>query len=104
LLHIHIAGLRQIYGIAERGNSKARIAAVIGMQPPPPVLVSSPPPLLLMMMLLMIHGHLSIHGYLIINMQRGQQRQNVCLPPPKKRRKFTAVFWYGMSNVLRLVT
>jgi hypothetical protein len=39
----YFVGLRQICSISEHGNSIARTAAVIGLQPPPPVLVSSRP-------------------------------------------------------------
>ena len=34
MLHIHIVGLRQIYSIAEHGNSKTRTAAVIAASAP----------------------------------------------------------------------
>ena len=40
----YFVGLRQTCSISEHGNSIARTAAVIGLQPPPPVLVSSRPP------------------------------------------------------------
>jgi hypothetical protein len=101
LLHIHIVGLRQIYSIAEHGNSKTRTAAVIGMyaasapgarQQPPSSSAAADDGA--------VDGH---HSSATCN---GDKRSKRVLAPktppftPPKRRTFTTVFWYGMSTGL----